>query len=105
MTRHDSVSTFARSVVGGAVLFGSLFAPETPEDRRRREARALMFGTTPDQWRGWPGLSSANYGTERGEPVPPEDGDCPEWLAVLLGVAGLAFLFTLVVYGFWSMSK
>ena len=91
MTRHDSVSTFARSVVGGAVLLGMLFAPETPEDRRRREARALMFGATPDHWRGWPGLSPTNYGTERGEPVTPEDGDCPDWLAAFLGAAGLAF--------------
>ena len=91
MTRHDSVSTFARSVVGGAVLLGSLFAPETPEDRRRREARALMFGATPDHWRGWPGLSPKGYGTERGEPVTPEDGDCPDWLAAFLGAAGLAF--------------
>ena len=32
-------------------------------------------------------------------------GDCPGWLAVLLGVAGLAFLFTIVVHGFWSISK
>ena len=35
----------------------------------------------------------------------PDEGMCPEWLAVFLGVAGLAFLFTLVVYGFWSMSR
>lgn len=35
----------------------------------------------------------------------PDDGKCPEWLAVFLGVAGLAFLFTLVVHGFWSISK
>ena len=96
MTRHDSVSTFARSVVGGAVLLGSLFAPETPEDRRRREARALMFGATPDQWRGWPGLSPTNYGTERGEPVTPEDGDCPDWLAWLLGWFSWGFLIALL---------
>ena len=97
MPRHDSVSTFARSVVGGAVLLGMLFAPETPEDRRRREARALMFGATPDYWRGWPGLSPTNYGAERGEPVTPEDGDCPEWLAWLLGYAGWAILLTAII--------
>ena len=33
------------------------------------------------------------------------DGYCPDWLAAFLGAAGLAFLFTIVVYGFWSMSK
>lgn len=91
MTRHDSVSTFARSVVGGAVLFGMLFAPETPEDRRRREARAAMFHQGPSYWRGWPGLSPTNYGTERGEPAAPAEGDCPDWLAAFLGAAGLAF--------------
>lgn len=91
MTRHDSVSTFARSVVGGAVLFGMLFAPETPEDRRRREARAAMFHQGPTYWRGWPGLSPTNYGTERGEPAAPAEGDCPDWLAAFLGAAGLAF--------------
>lgn len=35
----------------------------------------------------------------------PDDGMCPDWLAVALGVAGLVFLFTIVAYGFWSMSK
>jgi len=34
-----------------------------------------------------------------------EPGDCPDWLAVLLGVVGLALLFTIVVHGFWSISK
>ena len=91
MSRHDSVSTFARSVVGGAVLFGMLFAPETPEDCRRREARAAMFHPGPTFWRGWPGLSPTNYGTERGEPPAPAEGDCPDWLSAFLGAAGLAF--------------
>lgn len=101
MTRHDSVSTFARSVVGGAVLLGMLFAPETPEDRRRREARAAMFPQSPSYWRGWPGLSPTNYGTERGEPVTPEDGDCPDWLAAFLGAAGLAFTVLAFVAAGW----
>lgn len=34
----------------------------------------------------------------------PGEGMCPDWLAVFLGAAGLAFLFTIVAYGFWSMS-
>lgn len=35
---------------------------------------------------------------------PVRDVYCPEWLAVFLGAAGLAFLFTIVAHGFWSMS-
>lgn len=92
MTRHDSVSTFARSVVGGAVLFGMLFGPETPDDRRRREARALMFGTTPEHWRGWPGLSPTNYGTERGGPAVQSNGEgmCSDGLALTLAIFSVA---------------
>lgn len=35
----------------------------------------------------------------------PGEGMCPDWLAAFLGAAGLAFLFTIVAYGFWSMSR
>ena len=35
----------------------------------------------------------------------PGEGMCPGWLAVFLGVAGLAFLAVIVIHGFWSLSQ
>lgn len=106
--RHDSITTFARSVVGAAVLFGTLLAPEAVEDRRRREARAAMFHQGPTFWRGWPGLSPTNYGTERGERVAPSvpvEGGCPLWLAVFLGSAGLAFTLIALGHEAWMVFR
>lgn len=103
-----NITTFARSVVGGVVLFGSLFAPESDEDRRRREVRAAMFHQGPTFWRGWPGLSPTNYGTERGErvaPSAPVEGGCPLWLAVFLGSAAGAFTMIALGHEAWRLFR
>ena len=37
--------------------------------------------------------------------VGPHEGYCPDWLAAFLGTAGLAFLFLVIVNGFWELSR
>jgi hypothetical protein len=94
-----NITTFARSVVGGAILFGSLFTPETDEGRRRRMARARLFPESPEFWRGWPGLSTPSYRTDE---VP---GGCPLWLAVFLGSAAGAFTIIVVAHEAWRVFR